>query len=67
MRYVAWGYPDFSVRMHSLDGDKVMGVTENLHDGPITCMACTKNEDLLVIGGVDTVPAFVAFVVATRC
>jgi len=52
-KHIAWGLPDFSVRI--MQGDKLVHIMENDHDGQITCCACTEDGRVCVSGSVDTV------------
>lgn len=51
--YVEWGFSDGSVRVFSLDGDRLLGLAENLHSLPITCAVFT-DENTLLTGSEDT-------------
>eukprot|EP01137_Pigoraptor_chileana_P014773 Opistho-2@69840 len=50
----AWGYPDASLRIISVDSDKISSVHEGLHVGEITCVAFPDNRTV-VTGGADSV------------
>jgi len=52
-RHIAWGLPDYSLRL--MQGDKIVYTTENEHDGQITCCAVTEDGRICVSGAVDSV------------
>ena len=51
--YLEWGFSDGSVRVFSVDGDRLLGLAENLHLLPITC-AVFADETTLITGSDDT-------------
>eukprot|EP00117_Sycon_ciliatum_P027901 scpid3277/ scgid22558/ WD repeat and FYVE domain-containing protein 3; Beach domain, WD repeat and FYVE domain-containing protein 1 len=53
-RYLAWGFPDFSLRSSSLESDKAVTVYEGLHTGQITCVVC-PDPKTVITGGESTV------------
>ncbi|GAB2248593.1 hypothetical protein Droror1_Dr00008475 [Drosera rotundifolia] len=51
-KYVAWGFPDRSLRFISLDQDKLLSTHENLHGGNrIQCASVSHDGQILVTGG----------------
>ncbi|ORX90609.1 beach-domain-containing protein [Basidiobolus meristosporus CBS 931.73] len=52
-KYVEWGFSDNSLRLFQTDTGKMLSVFENLHSGPIRCVAFADSSRL-VIGGEDT-------------
>ena len=51
--YLEWGFSDGSVRVFSVEGDRFIGLAENLHSLPITC-AVFADENILITGSEDT-------------
>ena len=51
--YLEWGFSDGSVRVFSVDGDRLLGLAENLHSLPIAC-AVFADETTLITGSDDT-------------
>ncbi|PWA89657.1 beige/BEACH/WD domain containing protein [Artemisia annua] len=52
--YVAWGFPDRSLRYMSYDQDKLLSTHENLHGGnQIQCASASHDGQLLVTGADD--------------
>ncbi|KAK9069020.1 hypothetical protein SSX86_013136 [Deinandra increscens subsp. villosa] len=52
--YVAWGFPDRSLRYMSYDQDKLLSTHENLHGGnQIQCAAASHGGQVLVTGADD--------------
>jgi len=50
-KYVAWGFPDQSLRFASYDQDKLLATHENLHDdGPVRCAGFSRDGRILVTG-----------------
>ncbi|KAK8962558.1 hypothetical protein KSP40_PGU005873 [Platanthera guangdongensis] len=57
-KYVAWGFPDRSVRIVNYDQDKLLSTHENLHGGnQIQCVGVSHDGQILVTGGDDSVVA----------
>lgn len=52
-RYVAWGFPDHSLRIGQYESDKVVLVCEEPL-GEIVCCACPSSK-LIITAGTDTV------------
>nr|GMD66858.1 protein SPIRRIG isoform X2 [Ipomoea batatas] len=51
-KYVAWGFPDRSLRFMSYDQDRLLSSHENLHGGnQIQCVSATHDGNILVTGG----------------
>lgn len=51
-KYVAWGFPDRSLRFMSYDQDKLLSTHENLHGGNhIHCVGVTHDGQVVVTGG----------------
>ncbi|GAB2298246.1 hypothetical protein Dimus_032316 [Dionaea muscipula] len=51
-KYVAWGFPDRSLRFISYDQDKLLSTHENLHGGnQIQCAGVSHDGQILVTGG----------------
>jgi beige protein homolog 1 len=51
--YLELGFSDGSIRVFSVDGDRLLGLAENLHLLPITC-AVFADETTLITGSDDT-------------
>ena len=51
--YVEWGFSDGSVRVFTVEGDRLVGLAENLHSLPISC-ATFADENTLLTGSADT-------------
>lgn len=51
--YLEWGFSDGSVRVFTVEGDKLFGLAENLHTSTITC-AVFADENTLLTGSEDT-------------
>ena len=51
--YLEWGFSDGSVRVFSVDGDRLFGLAENLHCLRITCAVFT-DDSTLITGSEDT-------------
>ncbi|KAK9669660.1 hypothetical protein RND81_13G146400 [Saponaria officinalis] len=52
--YVAWGFPDRSLRFMSYDQDKLLSTHENLHGGnQIHCVGVSHDGRIVVTGGDD--------------
>jgi len=51
--YVEWGFLDGSIRVFTVEGDRFVGLAENLHSSPITC-AVFADENTLITGSEDT-------------
>lgn len=51
--YLEWGFSDGSVRVFCVEGDRLVGLAENLHSMPITC-AVFADETTLITGSEDT-------------
>lgn len=50
-KYLAWGFPDRSLRIISYDQDKLLSTHENLHDdGPVLCAGFSRDGRILVTG-----------------
>ncbi|OIT08173.1 PREDICTED: protein SPIRRIG isoform X2 [Nicotiana attenuata] len=50
-KYVAWGYPDRSLRFMSYDQDRLLSTHENLHGGnQIQCVSASHDGHILVTG-----------------
>ena len=55
-KYVAWGFPDRSLRIFSYDQDKLISTHEGLHgSGQLKCVDVSKDGRILVTGGEDGV------------
>lgn len=53
-KYVAWGFPDRSLRFISYDQDKLLSTHENLHGGyQIQCVGASHDGQILVTGADD--------------
>ncbi|KAI3773056.1 hypothetical protein L6452_04254 [Arctium lappa] len=53
-KYVAWGFPDRSLRFMSYDQDRLLSTHENLHGGhQIQCASGSQDGQLLVTGADD--------------
>ncbi|KAL6972416.1 hypothetical protein U1Q18_046309 [Sarracenia purpurea var. burkii] len=53
-KYVAWGFPDRSLRFMSYDQDRLLSTHENLHGGnQIQCAGVSHNGQILVTGADD--------------
>ncbi|KAK6940766.1 BEACH domain [Dillenia turbinata] len=53
-KYVAWGFPDRSLRFMSYDQDKLLSTHENLHGGnQIQCAGVSHDGHILVTGADD--------------
>ncbi|KAI4319476.1 hypothetical protein MLD38_033068 [Melastoma candidum] len=53
-KYVAWGFPDRSLRFLSYDQDKLLSTHENLHGGnQIQCVSASHDGHTVVTGGDD--------------
>ncbi|KAJ8899292.1 hypothetical protein K2173_018266 [Erythroxylum novogranatense] len=53
-KYVAWGFPDRSLRFISYDQDRLLSTHENLHDGnQIECTGVSHDGQILVTGADD--------------
>ncbi|XP_076929295.1 protein SPIRRIG-like isoform X2 [Bidens hawaiensis] len=53
-KYVAWGFPDRSLRFMSYDQDRLLSTHENLHGGhQIQCASASHDGQLLVTGADD--------------
>ncbi|XP_068635132.1 protein SPIRRIG-like [Aristolochia californica] len=53
-KYIAWGFPDRSLRFLSYDQDKLLSTHENLHLGnQIHCTGISQDGQILVTGGDD--------------
>ncbi|XP_050237389.1 protein SPIRRIG [Mercurialis annua] len=53
-KYVAWGFPDCSLRFLSYDQDKLISTHENLHGGnQIQCTGISHDGQILVTGADD--------------
>ncbi|KAL3827994.1 hypothetical protein ACJIZ3_016796 [Penstemon smallii] len=56
VKYVAWGFPDRSLRFMSYDQDRLLSTHENLHGGnQIYCVSASHDGQVLVTGGDDGV------------
>lgn len=52
--YVAWGFPDLSLRFMSYDQDKLLSTHENLHGGnQLRCAGVSHDGQILVTGADD--------------
>ncbi|KAF3785698.1 SPIRRIG protein [Nymphaea thermarum] len=55
-KYIAWGYPDRSLRFISYDQDRLLSTHENLHGGSqLRCAGVSHDGNILVTGGDDGV------------
>ncbi|KAF6172754.1 hypothetical protein GIB67_000812 [Kingdonia uniflora] len=55
-KYVAWGFPDRSLRFMSYDQDRLLSTHESLHGGnQIRCAGVSHDGQILVTGGDDGV------------
>ncbi|CAN6462940.1 unnamed protein product [Victoria cruziana] len=55
-KYIAWGYPDRSLRFISYDQDRLLSTHENLHGGSqLRCAGISHDGNVLVTGGDDGV------------
>ncbi|KAM7521637.1 hypothetical protein LguiA_011539 [Lonicera macranthoides] len=53
-KYVAWGFPDCSLRFMSYDQDRLLSTHENLHGGnQVQCVSISHDGQTLVTGGDD--------------
>jgi len=53
-KYVAWGFPDRSLRFMSYEQDKLLSTHENLHGGnQIHCVSASHDGQILVTGADD--------------
>ncbi|KAL0419844.1 UNVERIFIED_CONTAM: protein SPIRRIG [Sesamum radiatum] len=53
-KYVAWGFPDRSLRFVSYDQDRLLSTHENLHGGnQIQCVSASLDGQILVTGADD--------------
>lgn len=53
-KYVAWGFPDLSLRFMTYDQDRLLSTHENLHGGhQIQCASASHDGQLLVTGADD--------------
>lgn len=53
-KYVAWGFPDRSLRFMGYDQDRLLSTHENLHGGSqIQCASASHDGQILVTGGDD--------------
>ncbi|XP_038716795.1 protein SPIRRIG isoform X1 [Tripterygium wilfordii] len=53
-RYVAWGFPDRSLRFMSYDQDRLLSTHENLHEGnQVQCAGVSYDGQILVTGAND--------------
>nr|KYP48622.1 WD repeat and FYVE domain-containing protein 3 [Cajanus cajan] len=53
-KYVAWGFPDRSLRFMSYEQDKLLSTHENLHGGnQVQCASVSHDGQILVTGGDD--------------
>jgi hypothetical protein len=53
-KYVAWGFPDCSLRFLTYDQDRLISTHENLHGGnQVQCVSVTHDGQTLVTGGDD--------------
>ncbi|KAL3849903.1 hypothetical protein ACJIZ3_011785 [Penstemon smallii] len=54
-KYIAWGFPDRSLRFMSYDQDKLLSTHENLHGGhQIQCVSASHDGQVLVTGSDDS-------------
>jgi WD40 repeat protein len=53
-RFIAWGFPDMSIRIGTYDSDKASTVYENTDSGDILCAVC-PNCKLFISAGTNTV------------
>jgi WD40 repeat protein len=51
--YLEWGFADGSVRVFAVEGDRFIGLAENLHSSLITCVVFA-DESTLITGSEDT-------------
>ncbi|KAI5063137.1 hypothetical protein GOP47_0021684 [Adiantum capillus-veneris] len=57
-KYIAWGFPDRSLRFFSYDQEKLISTHEGLHgSGQVQCAGLSKDGRVLVTGGEDGVVA----------
>lgn len=57
-KYIAWGFPDRSLRIMSYDQDRLLATHESLHGGnQIQCAGVSQDGQVLVTGGDDGVVA----------
>ncbi|KAL9227541.1 hypothetical protein vseg_003219 [Gypsophila vaccaria] len=53
-KYLAWGFPDRSLRFMSYDQDRLLSTHENLHGGnQIQCVGVSHDGQMVVTGGDD--------------
>ncbi|KAE8679627.1 WD repeat and FYVE domain-containing protein 3-like isoform X2 [Hibiscus syriacus] len=52
-KYVAWGFPDLSVRFLSFDQDRLLSTHENLHLGNQTQCAGFSHDGHILVTGID--------------
>ncbi|KAG9140063.1 hypothetical protein Leryth_010574 [Lithospermum erythrorhizon] len=54
IKYIAWGFPDLSLRFMSYNQDKLLSTHENLHGGnQIQCVGASHDGQILVTGADD--------------
>ncbi|XP_044502914.1 protein SPIRRIG-like isoform X3 [Mangifera indica] len=54
IKYVAWGFPDRSLRIMSYDQDRLLSTHENLHGGyQVQCVGVSHDGQILVTGADD--------------
>lgn len=62
IKYIAWGFPDRSLRILTYDQDRLLLNHENLHGGhQISCAGISQDGSILVTGGNDGVVSVYRF------
>ncbi|PKA48811.1 hypothetical protein AXF42_Ash020985 [Apostasia shenzhenica] len=57
-KYIAWGFPDRSLRIMTYDQDRLLSTHENLHGGnQIKCTGVSHDGQILATGGEDGIVA----------
>ncbi|KAJ7522141.1 hypothetical protein O6H91_19G085400 [Diphasiastrum complanatum] len=56
-KYIAWGFPDNSLRVFLYDQNKLVSTHEAMHDGPIRSAGISQDGKVIITGGEDGVVA----------